>query len=121
VDESVIHNAWAHLRDLAKDGTKPIPPEPNTAVITMGSRTALDIVVNWCRGPCLSKLHKSKRSSNDPRDTFCYYQLKKGTSLKDIKIAVQKRKEWEPLNSEQAVWQAARRYAIRKGLPWPIA
>jgi hypothetical protein len=67
-----------------------------------------------------TKKVQKKRNCNDPRDRFCYTSLKNGESLKWIMQEVNKRKKWESLSTEQAVSQAAKRYAERKELPWPL-
>jgi hypothetical protein len=61
-----------------------------------------------------------KRSPNDPRDEFCYKQLKRKRSLAQLMLEVNEREDWERLESEQAVSQAAKRYASRRSLVWPL-
>jgi hypothetical protein len=63
---------------------------------------------------------RKPRSGNEARDGYCYEQLKAGTPLKRIQEMLNARKDWEPLCTEQAVSQAARRYAERHGKPWPV-
>jgi hypothetical protein len=63
---------------------------------------------------------RKRQSSNEARDRFCYAQLKVGTTLKEIRAAVNSRQGWEPLATDQAVSQAAKRYAQRHGKEWPI-
>ena len=60
-----------------------------------------------------------KRKVN-PRDKYCYEQMAKGRSLKEIMAAVNKRKVWEPIATVQGISAAARRYANANVLPWPL-
>jgi hypothetical protein len=55
----------------------------------------------------------------NPRDKFCYYQMKKGKLLKTIMNEVNKNSRWDSLYSPQGVSAAARRFARKHGLPWP--
>jgi hypothetical protein len=57
---------------------------------------------------------------NDRRDRFIYVKLKKGKTRAWIKNRLAERRTWEPLESEQGISAAARRYAQRHDLPWPI-
>jgi hypothetical protein len=61
-----------------------------------------------------------KPSPNDPRDKFCYQMKTRKKSNAWIKLKVDERKRWEPITTEAGIPQAARRYAERKNLPWPI-
>ena len=62
----------------------------------------------------------SKENPNDKRDKFAYTSLKAGKSLQVIKNKINNRRTWEPLESVQGVSAAAKRYAERHSLPWPI-
>lgn len=55
---------------------------------------------------------------NDPRDKFCYNNMVKGKTRAWIKNRLEE--SWESLASEQGISDAAKRYAGRKNLPWPI-
>jgi hypothetical protein len=57
---------------------------------------------------------------NDPRDKFIYEHMAKGKTRAWIRNRVSARKPWERLESDQGVSDAARRYAVRHNLPWPI-
>ena len=59
-------------------------------------------------------------SPNDPRDKFIYTSMSKNVGLAAIKGQISSQQAWEQLYTEQAVSMAARRYAQRKGLPWPV-
>lgn len=56
---------------------------------------------------------------NDARDKFCYDKMMQGKNRAWIRNHL--RKTWEQLESEQAVSAAAKRYAARHNLPWPIS
>jgi hypothetical protein len=60
------------------------------------------------------------KNANDKRDSFIYSQMKAGVSLKDLLAIVNNRKAWEPLESEQGISAAAKRYAERQDKLWPI-
>lgn len=60
------------------------------------------------------------RDRNPQRDRFIYERMKKGDSLKDIKTALETRPTWEVLHTEQAISQAAKRYAKKHGMKWPL-
>jgi hypothetical protein len=55
---------------------------------------------------------------NDPRDKFIYENMAKGKTRIWVKNHL--KKSWEQLESEQAVSAAARRYAERHKLLWPL-
>lgn len=55
---------------------------------------------------------------NDARDKFCYDKMASGKTRAWIRNHLST--SWEPLNSEQGVSAAAKRYAERRSLPWPI-
>jgi hypothetical protein len=63
---------------------------------------------------------RRREAHNEARNRYCYNQLRAGKSLKDIRLNVNARQGWNPLESYQAVSQAAKRYAQRHGLPWPL-
>ena len=61
------------------------------------------------------------RNVNDSRDKFIYESIRKGKmTLGEIRLKVNKRPGWIHLGSDQAVSQAAKRYASRHGNPWPV-
>jgi hypothetical protein len=57
---------------------------------------------------------------NGPRDKFIYDNLANGKSRAWIRNRINNRSSWEPLDTEQGVSAAARRYALRHRLSWPI-
>jgi hypothetical protein len=57
---------------------------------------------------------------NDPRDRFIYEARRKGKSLAWIKAEVEARDKWEALTTIPGISMAARRYARRQGLSWPV-
>jgi hypothetical protein len=88
-------------------------------------------LANCLRGEILSELRtlpadRTAKSTgrptnaNDPRDKFIYEQMEKGKNLTWIKNRVNRKKSWQHLDTDQAVSAAARRYALRNALPWPI-
>jgi hypothetical protein len=61
-----------------------------------------------------------KRSPNDERDRFIYESIKKGRSLAQIRQRIDRTTKWLSFDSFQGITQAARRYAKRRNLQWPI-
>jgi hypothetical protein len=64
---------------------------------------------------------RPRRSPNEERDRFCYEQKCAGMSWKGIRQAVNGRPDWEPIDTDQGLSQAAKRYAERHNKPWPIS
>jgi hypothetical protein len=62
----------------------------------------------------------TKHNANDPRDSYIYHALAQGNTLHEIKNEVNTHHEWELIETEQGISQAAKRYAKRHGLTWPI-
>jgi hypothetical protein len=62
----------------------------------------------------------SKKNASDERDKFAYTSLTDGKTLQEIKNKINSKRKWEPLESVQGVSAAAKRYAERHSLPWPI-
>lgn len=63
---------------------------------------------------------RKRPNGNDARDKFIYDRLRKGHTLAGIRSELDGRSGWEILTSEQGISQAAKRYAGRHELPWPI-
>jgi hypothetical protein len=84
------------------------------------SKPALEEIRNELAGR-VSRAGKPRNNVKEsPRDKFIYEELQKGSSLQVIKNAVNENREWESLETVNGVSQAAKRYAGRKGLPWPV-
>lgn len=60
------------------------------------------------------------KNPNNVRDKFCYDQMHKGTERKTIRKRIKDKTKWNQLATDQAVTAAAKRYAERNNLPWPI-
>ena len=78
-----------------------------------------DLLAGSRRWPNGGKRRK-RQSGNEGRDRYCYTQLKAGKALKEIQTGVNRQQGWDPLETPQAVSQAAKRYAQRHGKKWPI-
>jgi len=66
------------------------------------------------------KSQAPRTSTNEERDQYCYEQKRAGKTWREIQRVVNGTPRWEPLESEQGVSQAARRYAERHNRKWPI-
>src|SRR5262249_21857331 len=91
------------------------------------SATEIRALRGWLHQATSDSREKSQTSTevvlpnaNDRRDKFICESMAKGKTRAVIRNEVNKRKSWETLDSEQAVSAAAKRYANRQGLPWPI-
>jgi hypothetical protein len=64
---------------------------------------------------------RKTKSPNDDRDEYCYEQIKaQKKSLAAIRTEVNGNKDWDAIYTDQGISEAAKRYAKRKGLPWPV-
>ena len=65
---------------------------------------------------------RTKKVKRDPRDrdSCIYHWRKNGKSLKWIKDSVNRNPNWEPLHAVESISAAAKRFAKKHGLPWPI-
>src|SRR5262249_3143531 len=125
------------IRQRCEDVRKLLTTNAGRATAETGANALLSELLEriWSPGPswfidspaladellaaCVESL-TPKTSANDARDRFCYKALKAGRSLAWVRGQVAKRKRWEELATPQGVSQAAKRYADRNGLDWPV-
>jgi hypothetical protein len=122
---SVVEDRYLKLlRLVGRAGLSSLPPRPELR----WHELFLEINRSWAMvegrlqaaSPPEDKQRK-RRSTNEDRDCYCYQQKKAGQTWRAIQEAVNNRSEWEPIDTEQGVSQAAKRYAERHDKPWPIS
>jgi hypothetical protein len=103
------------------------------AIPSQGEREERAVVKMGARLKEIEALHSSEgpdnqtptpggkpKNHNDARDKTAYELRRKGKSLQEIKNQINAKRRWQPLESVQGVSAAAKRYAQRNNLPWPV-
>ena len=128
-----------HDNHYGNDG--PVLPRPDLDVIQFGDRESFmwhfvldhvkdhlhrypSNVEDWYKdveADCAAGSNTTVRRNPKDRDNYIYFAIHDGTALKEIKNKVNANKDWQPLDQLPSVSAAARRFARRHNLPWPIA
>jgi hypothetical protein len=126
----ILQTPWTEAqRALHQWPDDPCPPLPGESELPdrAAAHAALELLWNWEQRtwqriePSEAALAAATFTNpNDPRDKFIYDNLAAGKTRAWIRNRINKKKTWEALHTEQGISAAAKRYASRHDLAWPL-